>query len=138
MIPNTNLSATTTPSPPCPDTPQIHHCQQCGQTFPTYRQLRTHESTKHDIRCIASLLTPTNCFANCRTIFASKPSAVQHLQNSIQKGCCTSCRSRNLQQLNRPMHLHCACCAAIDPTNSHEFACLGAKQTWSASQCPTF
>ena len=63
----------------------VYTCSQCAQSFPTHRQLRTHESMKHDVRCQANLLTPTNCCANCNTMFATRASAIQHLQHYVQQ-----------------------------------------------------
>ena len=104
----------------------VYTCSQCAQSFPTHRQLRTHESMKHDVRCQANLLTPTNCCANCNTIFATRASAIQKLQHSLAKGSCTSHRSHNLKQLQMPTQLHCSLCAAINPTQTTEFSCLAA------------
>ena len=94
-----------------------HTCSICSASFYTYRQLRTHESITHDIRCIASLLTPTNCCANCNTIFSTRASAVQHLQSSLKRGYCKPHRAHNLRTIQPSSHLHCMYCTALDPTN---------------------
>ena len=108
MIPQTSLSNTVMTTHQTQTTIQSHHCELCSTSYPTLKQLRIHETTKHNIRCAATLLTPTNCCPNCNTIFASQASAIQHLENSMCKGYCTSHRSHNLQQLVVPTHLHCA------------------------------
>ena len=124
MIPATTLPDTVTSMDHTTLPTQSYQCPHCDQSFPTFRQLRTHESTKHDIRCAATLFTPTNCCPNCNTIFASQASAIQHLKNSMSKGYCTSNRAHNLQQLKAPTHLHCAYCAALDPENTHMYDSL--------------
>ena len=115
MIPQVTLPNTVITTHQAQSVIQSHHCYLCCISYPTLKQLRIHESTKHNIRCAATLFTPTNCCPNCNTIFASQASAIQHLKNSMCKGYCTSHRSHNLQQLVVPMHLHCAYCMALDP-----------------------
>ena len=113
MIPDTALSDTTMNTDQSQTTAQSHHCNLCCASFPTYKQLRIHETTKHNIRCMATLLTPTNCCPNCNTIFASRASAIHHLKNAMSKGYCNSHRAHNLQQLIPPTHLQCAYCMAL-------------------------
>ena len=122
MIPDTALPNTATITNQTQTAVQSYHCNLCCTSYPTLKQLRIHETTKHNIRCMATLFTPTNCCPNCNTIFASQASAIQHLKNSMCKGYCTSHRSHNLQQIIMPTHLHCAYCIALDPEQviSHE------------------
>ena len=114
MVPDTALSNTTMTTNQPQTATQSHHCNLCCASFPTFKQLRIHETTKHNIRCMATLLTPTNCCPNCNTIFASQASAIHHLKNAMCKGYCNSHRAHNLQQLISPTHLHCAYCMALD------------------------
>ena len=113
-IPETALANTDEVINQTQTTAQSYHCNLCYSSFPTFQQLRIHETTRHNIRCTATLLTPTNCCPNCNTIFASQTSAIHHLKNAMRKGYCTSHRSHNLQQLITPTHLHCAYCMALD------------------------
>ena len=61
------------PPQPTMDTPNHtpppqYKCHRCGDTFGTHHMLRTQKSMKHNVRCIASSLTPTNCCASCNII----------------------------------------------------------------------
>ena len=114
MIPYTALPNTDMIKKQTQTSSHSHHCNLCCISFPTFKQLRIHETTRHNIRCMATLLTPTNCCPNCNTIFASQASAIHHLKNAMRKGYCTSHRSHTLQQLIIPTHLHCAYCMALD------------------------
>ena len=80
-------------------------CPQCAAAFPTHKQLRAHESAKHDIRVVASLLTPTNACPACLTVFASRRSAIQHAGNTLLHGHCTKRRTHNLAIVRTPPRL---------------------------------
>ncbi len=81
--------------------------------IPTHKQLRTHETTKHNIRCMATLLTPTNGCPNCKTVFATRASAIHHLKNSMKKGYCVGHQAHNLKKLTPPANLQCTYCMAL-------------------------
>ena len=117
MIPDTALLDPTMNTDQSQTATQSHPCNLCCASFPTFKQLRIHETTKHNIRCMATLLTPTNCCPNCNTIFASRASAIHHLKNAMSKGYCNSHRAHNLQQLIPPTNLQCAYCMALGNEN---------------------
>ena len=87
-------------------------CPQCAAAFPTHKQLRAHESAKHDIRVVASLLTPTNACPACLTVFANRRSAIQHVGNTLLHGHCTKRRTYNLATVRTPPDLTCKYCEA--------------------------
>ena len=118
MIPDTPLPDITRNTNQVQNTAQSYQCNLCSTSFPTFKQLRIHETTKHNIRCMATLLTPTNGCPNCGTVFASRASSIQHLKNAMSKGYCNGHRAHNLQQLTPPKHLQCAYCMALDTEHS--------------------
>ena len=99
MIPDTTLSENIMRADQSQTNAQTHHCHLCYASFPTHKQLRIHETTKHNIRCMATLLTPTNGCPNCKTVFATRASAIHHLKNSMKKGYCVGHQAHNLKKL---------------------------------------
>ena len=82
MIPDTSLLAHTMNTDQPQTDAQSHPCNLCCASFSTFKQLRIHETQKHNIRCMATLLTPTNCCPNCNTIFC-----ITHIGYSTSQKC---------------------------------------------------
>ena len=94
---------------------QPYQCTNCPMRFETLQQQRAHEAAAHQIKNLSTAVTPTNYCMICHTIFADRPSAITHVERTLNRGYCKPQQSRNLRDIQQPTTLTCLYCTITKP-----------------------